>query len=120
MHEKLPILYMIKIKIKFSSVLAHMIFLNSFLAQQRLLLSADNLYKQFGPRSGFKPFDILIVFLKEFFEKGDFEKSQQTACKELKKALVFQIIGASGLIHNEFYMDKPAPKQLFQQHFCGK
>ena len=32
----------------------------------------------------------------------------------------FQIIGASGLIHNQFHMDKPAPKQVFQQHFCGK
>ena len=34
--------------------------------------------------------DTLIVFLKEFFEKVNFEKSQQTtnypACKELKKS----------------------------------
>ena len=45
--------------------------------------SADDLCKQFGPRSGptkrrarsvSKLFDNLIVFLKEFFEKVDFEK----------------------------------------------
>ena len=47
------------------------------------LSSADSLYKQFGPRSGpterrsrsrSKPFDTLIVFLKEVFEKAYFEK----------------------------------------------
>ena len=51
-----------------------------------LVSSADNLYKQFGPRSGrttclarsgSKLFDTLMVFLKEFFEKVDFEKTQQ-------------------------------------------
>ena len=31
--------------------------------------SADNLGKQFGPRSGSKLFDTLMVFLKEFFQK---------------------------------------------------
>ena len=36
--------------------------------KQRLLSSADNLCKQFGPRSGPKTFDTLIVILKEFFE----------------------------------------------------
>ena len=45
--------------------------------------SADNFGKQFGPRSGptnrrawsgSKLFDILIVFLKEFFWKINFEK----------------------------------------------
>ena len=45
--------------------------------------SADNLGKQFGPRSGptkcqalsgSKLFDTLMVFLKEFFKKVDFEK----------------------------------------------
>ena len=45
--------------------------------------SADNLGKQFGPRSGptnrrawsgSKLFDILMVFLKEFFQKNNFEK----------------------------------------------
>ena len=34
--------------------------------------SADNLGKQFGPRSGSKPFVILMVFLKEFFQKINF------------------------------------------------
>ena len=38
--------------------------------------SADNLCKQFGPRSGLtKLFDALMVFLKEIFKKVDFEKS---------------------------------------------
>ena len=52
-----------------------------------LVSSVDNLCKQFGPRSGlttcrawsgFKLFDTLMVFLKEFFENVDFEKNQQT------------------------------------------
>ena len=49
--------------------------------------SADNFCKQFGPRSGptvcsgYKMFETLIVFLKEFFEKVDFEKNQQTTKK---------------------------------------
>ena len=47
------------------------------------LSSADNLYKQFGSRSGStelrsrsgsNPSDTLIVFLKECFEKVNFEK----------------------------------------------
>ena len=42
---------------------------NSFLA--------DNLYKQFAP----KPFDTLIVFLKECFETVYFEKSQHLTTK---------------------------------------
>ena len=55
--------------------------------------SADNLGKQFGPRSGptihrarsgSKLFDILIVFLKEFFWKINFEKNQQTTKKHEK------------------------------------
>ena len=63
------------------------------------MLSAD---KQFGPRSGLtkcracsgpKLFDILIVFLKECFEKVDFEKinrqqkrmTNYPVGKELKK-----------------------------------
>ena len=49
------------------------------------LLSADNLCKQFGPRSGpTKLLDTLMVFLKDFFEKVDFkEKSadDKKACK---------------------------------------
>ena len=35
--------------------------------------------------SGSKLFDTLIVFLKEFFEKVDFEKSQQTTKKNSEK-----------------------------------
>ena len=46
-----------------------------------LVVSADNLCKQFGSRSGSKLFDTLMVFLKEFFEKADFEKYQQTKKK---------------------------------------
>ena len=65
------------------------IYLSSFPARGNLS-SADNLCKQFGPRSGptecrswsgSKLFDTLIVFLKEFFEKVDFEKNQQTTTK---------------------------------------
>ena len=49
--------------------------------------SADNLCKQFGPRSeptehpscsGSKHFDTLMIFQKELFEKVDFEIKQQT------------------------------------------
>ena len=53
---------------------------------------------QFGLRSGLKNvlFDTLMVFLKEFFEKDDFEKNQQMtkhiknypACKELSPLAV--------------------------------
>ena len=55
-----------------------------------LVLSADNLCKQLGPRSGLtkhhtwsgsKLFDTLMVFPKEFFEKVDFEKNRQTTKK---------------------------------------
>ena len=55
-----------------------------------LTSSADYLCKQFRPRSGptkcrawsgFKLFDTLMVFLKEFFWKVDFEKNQQTTKK---------------------------------------
>ena len=37
------------------------------------LASADNIYKQFGPRPGSKQFDTLVVFMKDFFEKVYFE-----------------------------------------------
>ena len=56
-------------------------------------MSAVNLGKQFGPRSGptnrrawsgSKLFDILMVFLKEFFQKVNFEKNQQTTKKREK------------------------------------
>ena len=52
--------------------------------------SADSLGKQFGPRSdrmncrawsGSKLYDILMVFLKEFFQNVNFEKKQQTTKK---------------------------------------
>ena len=50
-----------------------------------LVSSVDNLCKQFGPRSGatflsgYKLFDTLLVFSKEFFKKKiDFEKNHQT------------------------------------------
>ena len=57
------------------------------------MLSADNLCKQFGPRSGptkcrawsgSKLFNNLMVFLKEFFKKVDFEKNLQTTKKHPK------------------------------------
>ena len=53
--------------------------------------SADNLGKHFGPRSGptkcqalsgSKLFDTLMVFLKEFFKKVDFEKKNQQTTKK--------------------------------------
>ena len=58
---------------------------NEVLTLYLLVLSADNICKQFvsrpGPTkcrasSGFKLFDTLIVFMKEFFEKVDFEKAK--------------------------------------------
>ena len=58
-----------------------------------LVSSADNFFKQFRTRSGrtecrawsgSKLFDTLMVFLKEFFEKVDFEKNQQTTKKHEK------------------------------------
>ena len=57
--------------------------INSFVSWQRLLSSTDSLCKQFAPVSapteclswfGSKLFDILIVFLKEFFVNINFEK----------------------------------------------
>ena len=58
-----------------------------------LMTSADNLCKQLGPRSGpkcraiseSKLFGTPMVFLKEFFEKVDFEKNQMTK-KDVGKA----------------------------------
>ena len=58
-----------------------------------LVAFANNFCKQFGPRSGptecgawsgSNLFDAQMVFLKEFFEKADFEKNQQTAKKREK------------------------------------
>ena len=54
------------------------------------LSSAENICKQFGPRSGptecrsrsgSKLVDTMRVFLEEYFEKVNFEKSQQTTTK---------------------------------------
>ena len=61
--------------------------LKLFVYQCRLLIKKNNFGKQFGPRSG--PtirllFDILLVFLKEFFQKVNFEKNQQTTKKHEK------------------------------------
>ena len=47
----------------------------------RILSSAGDLYKHRTERTGSKQFDTLIVFLKELFEKVNFEKSQQTTTK---------------------------------------
>ena len=61
------------------------IIINSSHASGDFLSSADNLCKQFGPRSGptecqsssgSRLFD-LIVFLKEWFENVNLERSQQ-------------------------------------------
>ena len=57
------------------------------------MLSADNLGKLFGPRSGpmnhqalsgSKLFDVPMAFLKEFFQKVNFEKNQETTKKACK------------------------------------
>ena len=58
-----------------------------------LVASAANICKEFGPRSGLtkcrawsrsKLFDTLIVFLKEFFEKVNFEKPISRRQKSMK------------------------------------
>ena len=58
-----------------------------------LVSSADNLYKQFGPRSGptkcracsgSKLFDTLVVFLEFFSKKIILKKNQQTTKKHAK------------------------------------
>ena len=65
---------------------------NSFFASGDLS-STDNLCKQFGPRSGpteycslfgSKLFDTLIVFLKDFFEKVNFEEKVSGYNKSMK------------------------------------
>ena len=45
----------------------------SLLAATFVLLSVDNLCKQFGPRSGLIVFNTRIVFLKDFLEKVNFD-----------------------------------------------
>ena len=49
--------------------------------QWRILSSADNLCKQFGPRSGFKRFDTDSV-PERIFEKVNFEKKSQQMTKK--------------------------------------
>ena len=58
-----------------------------------LVSSADNLCKQFGPRpgltksrawSGDNLFDTWMIFLKEFFEKVDFEKKKKQTSKSMQ------------------------------------
>ena len=61
--------------------------------QRRLLLSADNLCKQFVPRSvpterwswsGYRPFDTLIVFLNDALKKVNFENKSADDNKSIK------------------------------------
>ena len=61
--------------------------------QWQLLLSADHLSKQFGPRSGPTehrscpesiPFDTLTGFLKQIFENVNFEKKSSEDNKGMK------------------------------------
>ena len=101
-----------------------------------LMSSADDLCKQFGPRSGptkcrawsgSKQFDTLMVFPKEFFEKVDFEKNQQTAknhencpaCKEL-----YSVVWASSrdnLSSGVYEQHRPipaCPSAQSDQHLC--
>ena len=33
---------------------------------------------------------------------------------------VCQVVGAAALIHNDFYMDRPAPTPIYQQYFSGQ
>ena len=56
-----------------------------------LVLSADKFCKQFGRRSGTKLFDSLMVFMKEFFEKVDFERIDKKFPREqsIKKLFLF-------------------------------
>ena len=72
-----------------------------FSRERRLLLSADNLCKQFAPRSvpterwsrsGYRPFDTLIVFLQDALKKLILKKSQQMTTKVLKSSSVQRVI----------------------------
>ena len=78
---------------------------NIFFLLLQEMLSADKLCKQFGPRpgptecrscSGSKLFDTLIVFLKEFFEKVNFEKISRQHQKH-EKLLSMQRVGEAYL-----------------------
>ena len=77
-----------------------------------LVSSADSLCKQFGPRSGptkcqvrsgSKQFDSLMVFLKEFFQKIDFEKNQQTT-KSIQNYLVLSQFRHTSFLYNCLYI----------------
>ena len=57
---------------------------NSNLLAETFVVSADNLCKQFGRISGPKLFYTLIVFLKYFFEKVNFEKCHKDDNKSMK------------------------------------
>ena len=77
----------------------------------------NNIGKQFEPRSGQTMivgpdqgpicFNILIVFLKDFFEKCDFEKNQQTTkkhekyteCNDLMSLQVSGLLGTVAGVH---------------------
>ena len=75
--------------------------------------SAENLSKQFGPRSvaknirawsGIKLFDTQVVFLREIFKKVNFEKKQQTTksmqnTKCRQRVLMLSYLSALSIIH---------------------
>ena len=80
------------------------------------VVSADKLYKQFGPRSGptkrrafygFKLLDTPMVFLKEFFENVDFEKisrrqkgRQNYPVGKVLKHILSEAIQVGSIVHN--------------------
>ena len=64
-----------------------------WLALEKMVPGADNICKQFGPRSGptqrrsrsgSKPFDTLIVFLKDFFKRLILKKKSADDNKIIK------------------------------------
>ena len=57
------------------------------------MLSADNFCKQFGPRSNL--FDIHLEFLKEFFDKVDFEKKSA----DNKKLFIYKLKVIEGCVY---------------------
>ena len=81
-------------RIYWSAQMIHITILSPNITLYHLVSSADNICKQFGPRSGptehwawsgSKPFDTQIVFLKEFLEKLDFEKKISRRQKKREK-----------------------------------
>ena len=77
----LNLLNLLQKTLKMISKGSHLIFFLQLVSLSLCLpvWSADtcSLGKQFGPRSGSKLFDILMVFMKYFFQKVNFEKNQQ-------------------------------------------